>query len=54
MKDTVKAFPGEVGKFRKEARDHFKLQYWAMEHGDYKYVWKLNNQKAIDEWVSDC
>lgn len=42
----------ELGKFGREVKDHFTPQYWQMEHGDYKYQWKLNTQQAIDEWVS--
>jgi len=37
----------------KEIKDHFTPQSWMMEHGDYKYLWKLNNESAINQWVRE-
>lgn len=48
----VKQLPKEAIKFGREVQEKFTPATWKMEHGDYQYLWKLNTQQAIDEWVS--
>lgn len=51
IKMGLGSLPREFGKFGREMKEHFTPQYWMMEHGDYKYLWKLNSQSAIEDWV---
>lgn len=43
--------PGECMKFKDEVIHHFTPHHYSLEHLDYIYQWRLDNQASIDEWV---